>query len=388
MKGHIRKRGKTYTYVVDVGKDPITGKRIQKSKGGFKTKKECQAALAAVQTEYNEGTYVNESEILLKDFVPKWLKMYENAPNVKISSVRVRKHETQKLIEYFKEVKLKDITDTMYQDFLLNMSEKFSKNTLSGIHTASTMLFKRAVKLKYIKYDPTEDAELPEKKDTVEELENKKELPKFFERKELSEFLNFCKEDFRPQTYIIFLLLANTGMRAGELCALKWKDIDFTNKTIKIYKTYYNPNNNTKKYDLLTPKTKASIRTIYIDDLLISELKKHKAWQNEIQLKIENWHGDFVITKINNYPGYPETVKQVEFIMDQIVTKNNLKDLTPHSLRHTHTSLLAMAGVSLEEIMERLGHKDDDITRNIYLHVTEETKKEAPQKFLELMRDS
>ena len=61
--------------------------------------------------------------------------------------------------------------------------------------------------------------------------------------------------------------------------------------------------------------------------------------------------------------------------------------LTPHSLRHTHTSLLAEAGVGLEEIMERLGHIDDDTTRNVYLHVTKEKKKEAPQKFAELMKD-
>ncbi|MCY8961767.1 tyrosine-type recombinase/integrase [Bacillus atrophaeus] len=51
--------------------------------------------------------------------------------------------------------------------------------------------------------------------------------------------------------------------------------------------------------------------------------------------------------------------------------------LTPHSLRHTHTSLLAQAGVSLPQIMERLGHKDEDTTKNVYLHVTKEIKKEA-----------
>ncbi|WP_010651720.1 tyrosine-type recombinase/integrase [Oceanobacillus massiliensis] len=60
-------------------------------------------------------------------------------------------------------------------------------------------------------------------------------------------------------------------------------------------------------------------------------------------------------------------------------------ELTPHSLRHTHTSLLAEAGVSLEQIMDRLGHPDEQITKNVYLHVTEEMKKEASQKF-KLMR--
>ena len=62
------------------------------------------------------------------------------------------------------------------------------------------------------------------------------------------------------------------------------------------------------------------------------------------------------------------------------------ESLTPHSLRHTHTSLLAEAGVGLPEIMDRLGHADDETTKTIYLHVTKPMKKEASQKFSELMK--
>ena len=62
------------------------------------------------------------------------------------------------------------------------------------------------------------------------------------------------------------------------------------------------------------------------------------------------------------------------------------QELTPHSFRHTHTSLLAEAGVGLEEIMDRLGHTEDETTRNIYYHVTKELKKEASHKFGQLMR--
>jgi integrase len=61
--------------------------------------------------------------------------------------------------------------------------------------------------------------------------------------------------------------------------------------------------------------------------------------------------------------------------------------LTPHSLRHTHTSLLAEAGVGIHEIMERLGHQDDEITKRVYLHVTKTMKKEASQKFSDLTHE-
>ncbi|MFJ7665262.1 tyrosine-type recombinase/integrase [Lysinibacillus sp. NPDC097162] len=59
---------------------------------------------------------------------------------------------------------------------------------------------------------------------------------------------------------------------------------------------------------------------------------------------------------------------------------------TAHLFRHTHTSLLAGAGVTPEQIMDRLGYSDDQITKNDYLHVTKEMKKEASHKFNELMR--
>ncbi|WP_231701915.1 site-specific integrase [Crassaminicella thermophila] len=387
MKGHIYKRGATYTYVVDLGKDPITNKRRQKSKGGFRTKKEAQAALAEILTEYHRGTYINESEITLKEFVKKWLELYSSTGKVKISTIRVRVHETNNILKYFKQVKLKDITGTMYQDFLLYLNTKFAENTLLGIHRTARMIFKKAVELKYIKSDPTQYSVIPKKQKTVAELESEEEIPKYFEKEELLEFLDTVKKLANPQYYTIFLTLAYTGMRIGELCALKWKDIDFKDKEIKIYKTYYNPTNNTIKYTLLPPKTRTAKRNVSIDDTLIKELKKHKTRQNK--LKLTSWHDeDFVFTKIINYPGYPETPKQIELKMAQILKKSNIATLlTPHGLRHTHASLLAQAGVRLQEIMDRLGHQDDNITRNIYLHVTKDMKKEALQKFSKLMQN-
>lgn len=72
--------------------------------------------------------------------------------------------------------------------------------------------------------------------------------------------------------YLIFLTLSFTGMRAGELMALKWKDIDFEEHTISNIKTHYNPSNNTVEYQLVPPKTRKSKRTIVVDEgfLLLS----------------------------------------------------------------------------------------------------------------------
>lgn len=87
-------------------------------------------------------------------------------------------------------------------------------------------------------------------------------------------------------------------------------------------------------------------------------------------------------------PGYPLYIKKTENRMKRLLKLADLNTkLTPHSLRHAHTSLLAQAEVSSPQIIERLGHKDEDTTKNIYLHVTKEMKKEASQKFKELMEN-
>lgn len=97
----------------------------------------------------------------------------------------------------------------------------------------------------------------------------------------------------------------------------------------------------------------------------------------------------FVFASIDDeLPGYPYYIKKVENRMRRLLKlAGKITELTPNSLRHSHTSLLAEAGVSLPQIMERLGHKDEHTTENVFLHVTKEMKKEASQKFKELMEN-
>lgn len=382
--------GAKWAFIIDIGIDPVTGKRKQKKKGGFKSKTEAQEAAALLLAELSQGKYVEEKNITFEQFAQEWLNIYQNTGKVKISTIRVRQHEISRLMPYFAKLKMKDITKKRYQDALLDLKKQgYADNTIDGIHRTGRMIFKKAVEQEIIKSDPTEYAVVPKTQKSVEDLEREKEIPKYMEKEELALFLETAKEHGLDQDYVIFLTLAYTGMRVGELCALKWKDIDFEEQTISITKTYFNPKLNVKNYQLLTPKTEASRRVVDVDELVIKALQEHKSMQNKIRMRHRNiYHDqDFVFTKNKPFLGYPEYPKQIENRMARLLKIAGLNPkLTPHSLRHTHTSLLAEAGVSLEQIMARLGHRDDDTTRNIYLHVTKPKKKEASQKFAQLMR--
>lgn len=183
------------------------------------------------------------------------------------------------------------------------MSNQYSKNYVDSIVASTNMIFKYAYYMKLIKVLPNEGIKRPKKRLSVEELESSEFKKKFLEKDELFEFLNVAKNQHAPlNSFEVFTTLAYTGCRAGEILALKWSDIDFENNTISITKTYYNPNNNKKKYQILTPKTESSIGKISVDPNVIHMLKKYKLniqdkWKDE--LYIDN---DFVFTDYNDYP--------------------------------------------------------------------------------------
>jgi integrase len=382
--------GAKWAFTIDVGDDPKTGKRKQKNKSGFDTKAEAEVAARNLQHEIDSGTYIEESDINFKDFSAEWLKIYEQTHNVKISTIRVRQHEVDKLMPYFCYLKIKDISKKQYQNALLDLKEKgFADNTLDGVHSTGRMIFKKAVEYDLIKNDPTLYAKVPRVQKTVVELEKEEDIPAYLEKEDLALFLKTAMDKGLLNDCFMFTLLSYTGIRAGELCALKRTDINATVCEVSITKTYYNPSNNVLKYQLLPPKTKKSKRTIDVDLVVIALFDKHKIMQNKAKMRLrDTWHDEDFIFTSEKHPGYPIYIKLVESRMARLLKLAGLNEnLTPHSLRHTHVSLLAEAGVSLPAIMDRLGHANDDTTTRIYLHVTKVKKLEASQKFSELMKN-
>ena len=374
-----------WRYRISLGKNTETGKYEYISKTGFKRKSDAKHQAEMIERQLRNGDYIAPSSSTFKQVADDWLKQYAN--DVKVSSVRARKKSIQHAIERFNTKPIQTIKKHDYQRFVDDMSAQYSKNYVDSIVASTNMIFKYANDMRLIKAMPSEGIKRPKKKVSVEELEDIEIHKKFLEKDELFKFLEVAKYHHSPQnSFEVFTTLAYTGMRAGELLALKWSDIDFENNTISITKTYYNPNNNKKHYQILTPKTESSIGKISVDPHVIQLLKDYKVnvqdtWKNE--LYVDN---NFVFTDLN---GYPLVIKKLSTWIQAIMKKTDItnKHISTHSFRHTHCALLIEAGVHIKEIQERLRHKDINTTMNIYAKITNSYKKDASQKFSKLMEN-
>ncbi|USK44617.1 tyrosine-type recombinase/integrase [Cytobacillus oceanisediminis] len=378
------KQGYKWQCVADGPPDPVTGKRQQISRRAD-TKKEAEKKVTAAIRKLQEDG-IDEKKVRKLPFEEvawEWLCIYAKS-KVKSSTVRVREKEIKILLRYIAKVNIDKVTPRMHQKILNDLDDKgYAKTTIEGVQVTANMIFKYAIKEKMRKDNPCTGAVIPVKKLTVEDIENKTIEEEYLERDELFEFLEAVKKHGLESDLERFYLLAFSGMRSGELCALKWSDINWETNEIRITKTLYNPDNNMKKYELTPPKTPGSIRTFDMDDDIMELLRAHKKKQNKIKLasrlKYPEYHdANFIFCREN---GYPFIQKNIIVRMERILKKTSIeKHATPHIFRHTHISMMAEAGIDLPTIMKRVGHDDMKTTMRVYTHVTDKMKKNAAER--------
>ena len=197
----------------------------------------------------------------------------------------------------------------------------------------------------------------------------KTELQVFSER-EIKKIEKECKksEDIRT---IGILIAIYTGMRIGEVCALKWEDIDFNKKLINVNKTLqrvYIEKDKTKII-ITPPKTKTSERKIPIPQVLYDELKKVSSNYEKTA---------YILTGANDKYIEP---RSYQGIYKKLLINCNVKYRNFHCLRHTFATRCIRVGMDIKSLSEVLGHADVNITLNRYVHSSYDSKK----KFMELL---
>ncbi|WP_096201933.1 tyrosine-type recombinase/integrase [Bacillus sp. FJAT-45350] len=377
--------------VADGPRDPATGKRKQitrRAKTQKEAKKRVEDALRSLE-DYQIDEQLGK-KILFEEVARVWLETY-SLTGVKRSTIRIREKEIKILNRYIAKIPISLVTPAKYQKLINEIAPQYARTTVQGVNTTAVMIFKHAIKDKLIKDNPANDVVIPKKRKTVEEIENDSIEEKYLESFELEEFLQAVRAHGLDLDLERFYLLAFSGMRSGELCALKWTDLNFNTNEIRITKTLYNENNNMKTYELTPPKTEGSIRTIEIEKEIIDLLHSHYKRQTKMNMKyrheIEEYHdSNFIFCRTNGYPFIQKTIIQR---MQRLLERTSIeKHATPHIFRHTHISMLTEAGVDLPTIMERVGHEDIKTTMKIYTHVTNKMKKDASDKVRTLYQNA
>ncbi len=385
-KTNIRERNGRYSYRYSI-EDPETGDRVQKETPGFKTFEEAKAEGIRIEASLLDNNYIEPSKITMSQMIDIWFESYKAGPNrgntylTRISAIK----RAKKLFGGRRVIKF---TVDMYQKALNDVRDGgFSASTINNLQTVVSLTLKKAMIMGIIKQNVAELVTLPKQRDlTVEELEKEEEIPKYFEKEELKLFLNAGKaKDL--QFGRLFFVLAYAGLRIGEILALKISDVDMTNKRISITKTLH-VKKGIEEYEIGPPKNKPSRRKVDVSARVIAVFQEQLFWRKEYKIKNLPWfyEGDFIFFNIKQTPGYPLREAAALAWMNELLNELGFsKELTPHSLRHTYTTLMAEAGVDLLEIQRLLGHKNDSITRRVYLHVTESRKRAAVEKLDALM---
>ncbi|WP_145152998.1 site-specific integrase [Paenibacillus xylanexedens] len=386
------KQGYKWICTLEGPPDPVTGKRKQIPRRGDTQKEALARAQKIVDDLTKHGVDAKKVKNLTFEQVKdEWLEDYAKTKNVKKSTVSVREGEIKIILRYYAKVKIDKLTHNHHQNMLNQMFEEgYSQSSLQGVDVTAKMIIKYAIKHKMRADNPFADTVIPVKLLTVEEIESDPIAEKILEKHELAEFLLAVKEHGLPMDLEIFHLLAFSGLRSGELCALKDTDFFLETNELRVTKTLYCPKNNVKNYMLTPPKTKGSIRRFdVIEDVMrgiASHLDRMRSQRIAAKKLMDDYHDEnFVFARSD---GYPFITKKILKRMDRLLLKTSItKRATPHIFRHTHISMLAEAEVDLKTIMERVGHDDAKTTLKIYTHVTKNMKKNATERIMKEFSD-
>lgn len=378
IKKYKKKNGTVaYMFKAYLGIDPVTGKKKYTTKRGFKSPQEAKKAYNRLMVQVEENDVVTNSQRLFSELADEWFEQYKNT--VRESTYVAQKLAYKKhIFPLFGNLKISRISIPYCQKQVNHWYSYYKK--YSNLIGLTSSVFKYALSLRLIRSNPMDAVIRPKRKKRIDE---ERYSAPYYEKEELLEFLEIAK-NYPDPIYPIFRILAFTGLRKGELLALRWKDIDFEKRTLSVKQTLATCDKWEIKFQV--PKTEKSLRTISIDSETLQVIKRWQLRQKEYFLKMgikPTKNGEqLLFVSEENKPLY---LDYVNHNLKIIINENNLKRITPHGFRHTHCSLLFESGASLKEVQVRLGHTDIKTTMDIYTHVTKRQTEETANRFADFM---
>lgn len=378
IKKYTTPSGKVrYKFRMYMGKNETTGQSCWIKKRGFKTEKQAYESYLSYKLKVVKGEYVpaNKRRLRVQDLYNKWVNVYETS-GVQPSTLAVTKR-------YFKLHILKDLgnvyldklTATQCQD-AVNKWYEVAPKTCKRFAFYTAKLFRYGINMDLMKDNPMKRVTVPKPPRDTDKFDE------FYSKDELNKFLAAAKK-YNIKYFTFFRVLAYSGMRKGEILALKWSDVDFKRKTIDINKSLSIDEDN---HLYISPcKTRASVRTLSMDDETMNYLKEWRTRQQKDMFKLGlNFLSKDNLVFANTKGSFTAQSKPRRWNI-AICKKYGLRRIKIHGFRHTHASLLFEAGAKMIDVKERLGHSDIKVTMNVYAHVTSGEAKKIKDNFDKFM---
>lgn len=368
MRGCITKRKNSWAFVIDVGKNPKTGRRKQKWKSGFPTRKDAELALANALSELGKtGEYKEPSNERFSNFLLNW--MDNRKPHISPSTWQTTVWLAHNyIIPSLGGVPLSKLTSEHLQTFNNQLLNKLSSQSVVHAHRLIKMALEQAYMWDLI---PRNVARFVKPPRIVAE--------KFsvWDDGQLRSFLEIASNH---RLYIAFLLAAATGMRQGEVLGLRWKDVDFEKGNLAVSQALMRDYSG---FRISEPKTASSKRTIAIPPNVLLELKRHRRIQLKERMEAVEYADSGLV--VQSLVGTPVSPFNLSRTWRKLLKRSGVTRIRFHDLRHTHATLLLKQGVHPKIVSERLGHSSVQITLDTYSHLLPNMQEAAALRFGELL---
>lgn len=371
--GSVRRRGSGWSYTIDLPRDPLTGKRRQRLKGGFHTKADAQKAMrdalatSGVRTAKQLGTYMTEDWLPVKattvtpDTLNQYRWQFDKYVRPTLGSTALSRLDRGAIQQLESELLASGGRD----------GRPLSARTVRYTHQILKMALADAVLWGYLDATPMAGVKPP--RSTKED-----DRSGAWTAEQLSCFLLATKDD---RLHPLWRLLAWTGMRRGEALALTWADLNHDASTLTIDKQVARRD---KGWEIRRPKTRKSNRTIDIDEVTLTTLRRWRKSQAADQLLYGTDYSvtDHIFTGISGGHLSPSVVSAA---FRAAVGASGVPRIRLHDLRHTQASILLESGVDPKTVSERLGHGSIAITLQTYSHTTRAMHQDAVVRLAESM---
>lgn len=386
-KEHKMKKRKDGRYQTTVYIGLVNGKKKFLAVYG-KTQRECRQNAEELKTKVNKGLNVTSDNNTWNDWVNSWLNSYS-------SILKPRQLNDYKIylkhFEAFNKIPIKKLQVADFQNIINNLAtnnpktnKPTAKRSLIKYRSIASRIFEYAIENRVIEYNPVKYVKIPQNAPQKA-------------RRALTEEEQLWIEQFPHRAQLPAMIMLYSGLRLGECLALQWKDIDFNNKKIDIYKTLVMD----KNPPVIKPgaKTEGSVRIVDIPSKLIDFLLPlRKGPFDYICLNTKgnlynktSWRKlwDSYISNLNyNYGDFSRFVKKPKSKYQPDKIPMVIDRFTAHYLRHTHATNLIDAGCDIMYVKEQLGHTDIKTTLGIYTHLSQRNIDINSIKLDEMLKES